>query len=98
MPCRFWHDLGLVVGVAVRQPLVRALGAALVFAIALITVGLSAAADGPFSIAVRPVFVRLGIDVNIKLGSLHLHANWSALPPDASEDGAPPTKTPAGGL
>ena len=83
---------------AVRQPLVKALGAALVFAIALITVGLSAAADGPFTIVVRPVFVRLGIDVNIKLGSLHLHANWSALPPGASDDDAPATKTPASGL
>ena len=98
MPRRFWHDLGLAGGVAVRQPLVKALGAALVFAVALITVGLSAAADGPFTIVVRPVFVRLGIDVNIKLGSLHLHANWSALPPDASDDEAPPTKTPASGL
>ena len=81
---------------AVRQPFVKALGAALVFATALITVGLSAAADGPFSIVVRPVFVRLGIDVNVKLGSLHLHANWSALPPDASDEveGAPPPKPP----
>jgi len=98
LPCRFWHDLGLGSGVAVRQPLVNALGAALVFALALITVGLSAAADGPFTIVVRPVFVRLGIDVNIKLGTLHLHANWSALPPDASDEGAPPTNLPASGL
>ena len=43
-------------------------------------IGLTAGTDGPFSIAVRPVFLRLGFDVDIKLGSFHVHANWSAMP------------------
>ena len=47
---------------------------------ALLTVGLTASSDGPFSIDVEPVFIRLGIDIDIKIGSLHLHAGWSALP------------------
>jgi hypothetical protein len=58
--------------------------------VATVAVGLSAGADGPFSIAVRPVFLRLGVDLDVKLGSIHLHANWSALP-DSSEQ--PSTKT-----
>ncbi|HEX7136831.1 MAG TPA: hypothetical protein VF219_03255 [Vicinamibacterales bacterium] len=37
----------------------------------------------------RPVFLRLGVDLDVKLGSMHLHANWSALP-DSSEQ--PSTK------
>ena len=52
----------------------------LVLATAILTVGLTASADGPFSIDIEPVFVRLGVDVDVKLGTLHLHASWSALP------------------
>jgi len=48
--------------------------------IALVTVGLTASSDGPLSIAIRPEFLRLGVDVDVKVGSLHLHAGWSALP------------------
>jgi len=48
---------------------------------AFVTVGLTAPADAAFSIVVRPVFVTLGIDVDVKLGSQHLHFSWSAIPP-----------------
>jgi hypothetical protein len=83
----------------VRQPIARTLAAALVLTIATLTVGLTAAEDGPFSIAVHPVFVRLGIDVDVKLGSLHLHATWSALPgPEASAEREPSTKSCGAGL
>ena len=60
---------------------------------ALVSVGLTAPADGPFSIAVPPVFFRfdaaaiaesraraLGVDVDIKIGSIHMHFGWSAVP------------------
>jgi hypothetical protein len=60
---------------------------------ATIGVGLTAPADGPFTIEVRPVFLRLdagetaasrptalGLDVDVTLGSLHLHFGWSAIP------------------
>jgi hypothetical protein len=60
---------------------------------AFIAVGLTAPAEGPFSIGVRPVLWRidaaaiaesrataLGLDVDIKLGRLHMHLGWSALP------------------
>ena len=57
--------------------------AALVLAVAILTVGLTASPDSPFSILVQPVFLRLGVDLDVKVGSLHLHASWSALP-DAS--------------
>ena len=60
--------------------------------VATVAVGLTAGSEGPFSIAVRPVFLRLGVDLDVKLGSVHLHANWSALP-DASPRPEPSTKT-----
>jgi hypothetical protein len=50
----------------------------LVISTALVSVGLTAPADGPFSIVVHPVF--LGIDIDIKFGALHSHWVWSALP------------------
>ena len=76
-----------------RQRLAQTIaGTAIVFA-ALITVGLTAPEDGPFTIGIRPVFFRVdaaaiaesrahafGIDVDIKLGTMHLHFAWSAIP------------------
>ena len=76
-----------------QQPfpgVVRATIATLVLAVALITVGLTAPADGPFSIALQPVFLRLGVDLDVKVGSVHLHASWSALP-----DPSPSSTNPA---
>ena len=68
------------------------MGTVIVFA-AFITVGLTAPEDGPITIGVRPVFFRvdaaaiaesragaLGLDVDIKLWTLHLHFAWSAIP------------------
>ena len=61
--------------------------------VALLSVGLTAPADGPFTIDVRPAFLSLdpesiaesrahaiGLDVNVKFGSLHLHYKWTAIP------------------
>jgi hypothetical protein len=60
---------------------------------ALVSVGLTAPADGPFSIVITPVFLRLdqiatapsnarvvGIDIDVKIGPAHLHYGWSAVP------------------
>lgn len=65
---------------------------------AFIAVGLSAPADGPFSIAIQPVLWRvdaaaiaesrasaLGVDIDVKLGSMHVHVSWSALPLSARQ-------------
>ena len=59
---------------------------------ALVSVGLTAPEDGAFSITVHPVLLRLdraaleqargralGLDVDVKIGSMHLHFGWSAL-------------------
>jgi hypothetical protein len=61
--------------------------------VALLSVGLTAPADGPFTIDVRPAFLSLdpesiaesrahaiGLDVDVKFGSLHLHYKWTAIP------------------
>lgn len=60
---------------------------------AFIAVGLSAPSDGLFSIAIHPIFWRvdaaaisesrataLGVDIDVKLGGMHVHIGWSALP------------------
>jgi hypothetical protein len=62
-----------------RTRTAKALVGALVLATAVLTVGLTASADSAFTIAIRPVFLRLGIDIDIRIGTIHLHASWSAL-------------------
>jgi len=65
----------------------------LVLFTALVSVGLTAPADGQFSIVIKPVFFRLdataiaesraralGFDVDVKLGTMHVHFGWSAVP------------------
>ena len=88
-----------------RTRLARTLvGTAIVFT-ALVAVGLTAPADGPFTIDIQPVFLRLdpasvaasrahalALDVDVKFGTLHLHYQWSAIPL------APSTTKPPGTL
>jgi hypothetical protein len=77
-----WHGIGLVTGV-LRQWLARSLLAVTILLVALVSVGLTAPADALFSIEITPVFVRLGIDIEVKIGPMHFHAGWSALPMSA---------------
>jgi len=72
-----------------RTRLVRTIAATLILLTALVGVGVTAPADGPFTISIRPVFMNLGVDVDIKVWTMHLHWAWSALP------SAPSTKAPA---
>src|SRR5215813_7672813 len=88
-------DTGLAFALAVvfRQRLVRTLMGVLIMFTALVSVGVTAPADGPFSIVITPVFLRLdqiasaqsnarmfGVDIDVKIGSTHLHYGWSAVP------------------
>ena len=61
-----------------RKWLARIVMTGLIISTALVSVGLTAPADGPFSIVVHPVF--LGVDIDIKFGAMHTHWAWSALP------------------
>jgi hypothetical protein len=63
-----------------RRTLMNSLMALAVLITAVITVGLTASTNSPFSISLHPVIMRLGIDLDVKIGTLHLHAGWSALP------------------
>ena len=69
---------------------------------ALVSVGVTAPADGPFSIVITPVFLRLdqiasaqsnarifGLDIDVKIGSTHLHSGWSAVPISSLTTNAP---------
>ena len=64
-----------------------------IFSTAVVAVGVTAPDDGVFSIDVEPVFLRvdpaavaqsraraLGVDINVKLGAMHMHLGWSAIP------------------
>ena len=89
-----WHGNGLSYGsVTIRKRLARTATGTLILLAALISVGLTAPADGPFTIEVKPVFLRLdaealadsrasalGLDIDIKIGEVHLHFAWSAVP------------------
>jgi len=79
--------------VALRQRFTQALLAIALGITAFVAVGLTAPVDAAFSIVVRPVFVTLGVDVDVKVSGRHFHFGWSALP-----TAAPTTKGPAGSL
>jgi hypothetical protein len=79
--------------VSLRTRLARTIVGTLIALAAFVSVGLTAPADGPFTIGLHPVFFRLdpeavaesrahalGLDVDIKLGTVHLHFKWSAIP------------------
>jgi hypothetical protein len=71
--------LALASAVPLRLRLARTLAATLIIFTALISIGLTAPPDGPLTIAVRPVLLNLGVDVDVKIWSIHLHFTWSAL-------------------
>ena len=94
--------------VTFRQRLTRTVAGTLLFLAALISVGLAAPADGVFSIDVTPVFLHLdaaaaggarpsalGLAVDIRIWTVHLHYAWSAVPMAALTT---PSTKPAGRL
>jgi hypothetical protein len=79
--------------VPLRTRLARTVVATAIAVVALVSVGLTAPAESPFTIDIEPVFMRLdaasiaesqahalAVTVNVKLGALHLHYEWSAIP------------------
>jgi hypothetical protein len=79
--------------VTLRKRLARFVTGLVIMATALTSVGLTAPTDGPFSLRIHPVLLRvdpdsiaesrahaLGLDVDVKLGGLHMHLGWSAIP------------------
>jgi hypothetical protein len=85
--------------VPLRQRVAQTLVGAAILIAAFVSVGLTAPADGPLTIGIRPVFLRvdaeaiaesraraLGLDVDIKLWTLHLHFAWSAIPLTTESD------------
>ena len=88
-----WHGIGLSVRVLLRKWLARIVTGLLILVTALVTVGVTAPADGPFSIAITPVFLQLdatalaesrgralGVDIDVKIGSMHMHFGWTPVP------------------
>jgi len=65
-----------------RQAVWRVVATVLLTATAFVSVGLTAPADSPFSISIRPALINLAVDVDVKVGTKHFHKRWSALPDD----------------
>ena len=63
---------------SLRTRLARVLLELLIVFTALVSVGLTAPADAPFTIGVRAMF--LGLDIDITVGTSHLRYHWSAIP------------------
>ena len=75
-----------------RTRLLRLIAATLIVFTALVGVGITAPAEAPFTISIRPVILNLGFDIDIKVWTMHVHWQWSALPSATS------TKSPASTL
>ena len=86
-----------------RTYIARVLAGTAIFLTALIAVGITAPVDGIFSIAIEPVFMRvdptaiaesraraLGLDLDVKIGAMHLHLGWSAIPLSPGSTNADP--------
>jgi hypothetical protein len=87
-----WHGVGLPDSVRLRTQIARAVAGLAICSTAALAVGITAPTDGVFSIAVRPVFMRidpaalaesraraLGVDIDVKVGAMHMHLGWSAI-------------------
>ena len=98
-----WHGVRLCRGVRLRTHIARIIAALAIFSTAVLAVGITAPTDGVFSIAVQPIFMRvdpaaiaesrarvLGLDVDVKIGAMHMHLGWSAiqLSPESTNSGS----------
>ncbi len=63
-----------------RQAVGRTVAATLLACTAFVSVGLTAPADGLFTIHIVPSLINLAVDVDVKIGPRHFHTRWSALP------------------
>lgn len=91
------------VDVPLRTRLARTAVATAIAVVALVSVGLTASPESPFTIDIQPLFLRfdaaslaeshphaLGVKIDIRLGTLHLHYKWSAIPltPTSTKSGS----------
>lgn len=64
---------------ALQSVVSRTVAATLLAFTALVSVGLTAPADGVFSITIRPVVMQLAIEFDVHLGPMHFHTRWAAI-------------------
>jgi len=73
-------NLALRPAVPLRSRVANALVVTLIVFSSLVAVGMTAPAEAPFTISLRPVFATLGFNVDIKIWTVHVHFTWSAIP------------------
>ena len=66
--------------VPLRKRLAKTLIAVVIVFSSLVAVGMTAPAEAPFTISLRPLFATLGFNLDIKVWTVHVHFTWSALP------------------
>jgi hypothetical protein len=64
--------------VPLRTRLAHSVATIAIAFLAFVAVGLTAPADSPFTIRIHAVF--LALDLNVKVGTMHLRYHWSAIP------------------
>ena len=72
--------LALPPAVPLRKRLAKALIVMVIVFSSLVAVGITAPAEAPFTISLRPVFATLGFNLDIKVWTVHVHFTWSAIP------------------
>ncbi len=72
--------LALPPPVPLRTRLAKTLVATLIVFSSIVAVGMTAPAEAPFTISLRPVFATLGFDIDVKVWTVHVHFTWSAIP------------------
>jgi len=66
--------------VPLRKRIAKTIVATLIVFSSLVAVGMTAPAEAPFTITVRPVLATLGFNVDVKVWTLRVHFTWSAIP------------------
>jgi hypothetical protein len=72
--------LAFTPAVPLRTRIAKTFIATLIVFSSLVAVGMTAPAEAPFTISLRPVLATLGFNIDIKLWTVHVHFAWSALP------------------
>jgi len=66
--------------VPLRTRVGKALVATAIVFGSLVAVGVTAPAEAPFTITLRPVLANIGFDIDVKVWRVHVHFAWSAIP------------------
>jgi len=65
--------------VPLRTRIAKTLVATAIVFGSLVAVGITAPAEAPFTISLRPMLANIGFDLDVKVWRVHVHFTWSAI-------------------